>query len=82
MKPRHMPRVLLGLIGVLAILNAVLGNIVASLLQGILGDHTWVVVVPFIAIAALLLGFELRGQLQARPDDRRLPPTPATGRPC
>ena len=72
MKPRRTALALLGLMGVLAIINAVLGNIVASLLQGVLGDHTWVVVVPFIAIAALLLGFELRGQLQARSDDRRL----------
>jgi eukaryotic-like serine/threonine-protein kinase len=72
MKSEHMALAVLAFIGVLAIIEAVLGNIVASLLQGILGDHAWLIVVPFIVIAAVLLAFKLGNRSQARRQDRRL----------
>ena len=70
MKPRRIAFGILALMGVLTVINAVLGNIVADLLRDKLGDHAWLIVVPFIIIAALLLGFELRDRLQAPLQDR------------
>lgn len=50
-------------IGVFAIINTLMGNIVANIIQDRLGDKTGYVILPFIAITALLLGFELRDRL-------------------
>jgi hypothetical protein len=71
MNPRRTALAILVLIGVLAIIEAILGDIVASLLQNQLGDHAWLIVVPFIMIAAVLLGFGLRDQVHALLQDRR-----------
>src|SRR4029453_13730672 len=61
MAPR---RIVIVIIGILVVVNAVLGNIVANLLQESLGNYWRWVVVPFVIITFALLVFELREQQQ------------------
>jgi hypothetical protein len=70
---------ILALSGGLSLINAILGNIVASLLQERLGVNAGLVLLPFVVIAALLLGFDVRDRLQARTADSGDPAT-GTGR--
>jgi hypothetical protein len=82
MQPRRPALAILVFIGVLATMSALLGNIVASLaqtaLQNRLGEQAWIawvaIVVLFVTITAVLLGFELRDRLPAQTTDRRVTP--------
>lgn len=57
-------RLVIVIFGILVVVNAVLGNIVANLLQESLGDYWRWIVVPFVIITVALLVFELREQQQ------------------
>ena len=72
MKPRPIALAILALIGMLLFISDVLGNIVSSLLQDQLENYAGLIVIPYIIIVAVLVGFELRDRLPALLQDRRL----------
>ena len=70
MKPGRAAIGILTLIAMLTLINAILGNIVANVLQEWLGPNARLVVFPFLLIAAILVGFELRDRLQGSAEER------------
>jgi NACHT domain len=72
MNSRRIALAILILVGLLAKISDVLTDIVANLLQDQLGAYAWLIVIPYSIIVGVLIGFEVRDQLQARrQDDRR-----------
>lgn len=59
MRNRYIASSISLVIGMLIIIQSLLGNIVAGVWQGWLGDQAWVISIPFLLISALLLGYEL-----------------------